>query len=288
MNSYNIIRDTERLLRGCKGDVSGERFTMKGALKTTYKVLAFLEKNRGKFISGAEMAVECGISRNAIWKAVKELREKGYMIEAVSNKGYSLGSGNDIISAEGIKANMEIPLAETLNIYVYDTIDSTSNVAKELALKGFGHGTLVVSSKQTRGRGRKDHEFFSPTGGLYMSMILSPEKLRITDNESITEEIGNEVRDAIKDLTGVLSEKKGINDLYIGEKKICGILIESGSEFDSNTLQWLVVGIGINFDSDIKIFPRDLQNKASSLFTPGSAPITKNELIAGIAGRILA
>ncbi|MCR5431090.1 MAG: biotin--[acetyl-CoA-carboxylase] ligase [Lachnospiraceae bacterium] len=258
------------------------------ASKTTDIVLAFLERNRGKYVSGTEMAEACGISRNAIWKAVKELRESGYVIEAVSNKGYSLGSGNDIISAEGIKANMEPSVAEAVNICVYDTIESTSDVAKEMALKGAGHGTMVVSAKQTRGRGRKDHEFFSPAGGLYMSMILSPKKLKATDNESVTTEIGNAVRDAIKDLTGVVSERKGINDLFVGEKKICGILIESGSEFDSGTLQWLVVGIGINFDSDISVFPASLRGKASSLFKPGSASITKNELIAAIAGRILA
>ena len=82
-----------------------------------------------------------------------------------------------------------------------------------------------------------------------MSMILSPEKLRITDNESITEEIGNEVRDAIKDLTGVLSEKKGINDLYIGEKKICGILTEVSVEGESGLIDTCIIGIGVNVNA---------------------------------------
>lgn len=256
-------------------------------LKTTDKVLAFLERNRGKFVLGTEMAAECGISRSAIWKAVKELRDNGYVIEAVSNKGYSLGSQNDIISTEGIKANMDAAVAEKVSIYVYDTVGSTSDTAKEMALKGSGHGTVVVSSKQTRGRGRKDHVFFSPVGGLYMSMILSPGKLKSLDHEAVTSMVGNAVRDAVKDLTGVSLERKGINDLFVGNKKICGILIESGSEFDSGALQWLVVGIGINFDSDISVFPSDLREKASSLFAPRSATITKNELIAAVTERIM-
>ncbi|MCR5829725.1 MAG: biotin--[acetyl-CoA-carboxylase] ligase [Lachnospiraceae bacterium] len=256
--------------------------------KTTDKVLSFLERNRGSFVSGEKMAKECGVSRNSVWKAVKDLRESGYCVEAVSNKGYSLGKSNDIISEEGIRANLEPEISSGMDICVFASIGSTSDKAKEMAMKGAGHGTLVVSSRQTKGRGRKDHTFFSPDGGLYISMILSPEKFDISDRESLIKSIGDKVKNVIKELTGVVVKRKGINDLYVGDKKLCGILIESGSEFDSGRLQWLVVGIGINFDPDISIFPAELKEKVTSLFEPGQASVTKNELIAAIAGRILA
>ena len=147
--------------------------------------------------------------------------------------------------------------------------------------------TVIIAGSQTSGRGRHGRTFWSPRGGLYMSMILSPGKLKSLDHEAVTSMVGNAVRDAVKDLIGVSLERKGINDLFVEEKKICGILIESGSEFDSGALQWLVVGIGINFDSDISVFPSDLREKASSLFAPRSATITKNELIAAVTERIM-
>ena len=255
-------------------------------MSTWEKVLFILESNKDSYTSGEEMAGQCGVSRNAVWKAIKDLRQKGYLIEAVSNKGYKLKDSNDIISLEGIKAELE-DVYNKLDIYVYDSIHSTSDLAKELAVKGASHGTVVVASSQTKGRGRRDHTFFSPEGGLYMSIILLPEFLPYTGSKEITSFVGNAVISAIKELSGIEPYIDGINDLYVDGKKICGILIESGSEFDSNMLQWLVAGIGINFDSDIESFPTDVKERASSLFAAGKATITKNALIARIIEKIM-
>lgn len=256
--------------------------------KTTIdKVLSFLENNRGKFISGADMAKNIGISRNAVWKSVNELRQKGYEIESVTNKGYRLTDKNDIISAEGIKAYMDPELLnETGELIIYESVDSTNNKAKELALKGAGHGTCIVAVRQDGGRGRKDHHFYSPEGGIYMSVILKPDRISFIKSDIITAHVGNCVCATIENLTGISPGIRGINDLYIGDKKICGILIESGSEFDSGTLQWIVAGIGINFDSDIEKFPKELSKKAASLFEPGKAAISRNCLIAKILQNI--
>ena len=137
-------------------------------MNTSEKVLFLLESNKDIYTSGEEMARQCGVSRNAVWKAIRDLREKGYVIEAVSNKGYKLSADTDIISVEGIKAGLPEDLRK-VDIIVYDSLDSTSDRAKELAMKGADHGTVVVAVTQTGGRGRKDHSFFSPEGGLYMS-----------------------------------------------------------------------------------------------------------------------
>lgn len=255
-------------------------------MNTSEKVLFILESNRDIYTSGEDMAGQCGVSRNAVWKAIKDLREKGYEIEAVSNKGYKLSETTDIISAEGIRAGLPEKLRQT-DIYVFSSLDSTSDKAKALAMKGGAHGTTVVAVTQTGGRGRKDHSFFSPEGGIYLSMILKPENLPDTDSKAVTGFIGNAVISAIKELVGINPYIDGINDLYVNGKKICGILLESGSEFDSNTLQWIVAGIGINFDSDISRFPKDVKDRASSLFDTGKATITKNVLISKVIDNIL-
>ena len=232
-------------------------------MNTSEKVLFILESNKDTYTSGEEMARQCGVSRNAVWKAISDLRDKGYEIEAISNKGYRLADDTDIISAEGIRAG----LPEDLR-------------------KGAPGGTVIVAVTQTGGRGRKDHTFFSPKGGLYMSVILPPELLYGKDSKAVTSFVGSAVVGAIKELTGIEPYIEGINDLYVNGKKICGILLESGSEFDSSNLQWVVAGIGINFDSDISRFPDDVKERASSLFDTGKATITKNMLIARIVEKI--
>ena len=252
-------------------------------IKTIDKVLSFLEGNRGKFMSGADMAKSIGISRNAVWKSVNELKQKGYEIESVTNKGYRLTDQSDIISAQGIRAYMDPKLLRNAGeLTIYENVDSTNDKAKELAIKGAEHGTCVVAAKQEEGRGRKDHHFYSPEGGIYMSVILKPDRIPSLKSDIITERVGTCVCESIENLTGIRPDIRGINDLYIGDKKVCGILIESGSEFDSGTLQWIVAGIGVNFDSDIKRFPSELRNKATSPFEPGKAAISKNCLIARI------
>ena len=254
-------------------------------MNTSEKVLFILESNKDTYTSGEEMARQCGVSRNAVWKAISDLRDKGYEIEAISNKGYRLADDTDIISAEGIRAGLLEDLRKA-DIFVYDSLNSTSDKAKELAMKGAPGGTVIVAVTQTGGRGRKDHTFFSPKGGLYMSVILPPELLYGKDSKAVTSFVGSAVVGAIKELTGIEPYIEGINDLYVNGKKICGILLESGSEFDSSNLQWVVAGIGINFDSDISRFPDDVKERASSLFDTGKATITKNMLIARIVEKI--
>ena len=255
-------------------------------MTTAERVLFILESNKDSYTSGEEMARQCSVSRNAVWKAIKDLREKGYNIEAISNKGYRLTDKNDIISVEGIKAKLPEGF-DKADIFVYDSLKSTSDKAKELAMAGAPHGTVIVALTQTGGRGRRDHSFFSPEGGLYMSIVLRPEDMFSTDSKEVTTFTGEAVIEAIRELSGIEAYIGGVNDLYVDGKKICGILLESGSEFDSNTLQWIVAGIGINFDSDISGFPEDVKERASSLFEYGKATITKNALMARVIEKVL-
>lgn len=250
------------------------------------KVLELLEKNKNTYISGEAIASSLGISRNAIWKAINELRKQGYVIEAANKKGYRLGTDNDIISAQGILSYMDKAPDGSL-IHIYDTLDSTNKTAKEMAMSTVCHGSLIIARSQTIGKGRGTHSFYSPEGGIYMSVILSPDKLPTLEPDVITAYTGVTVSTAIECLSNLSPKIKPINDLFIDGHKICGILTESGIEFDSGMVQWIVVGIGINFDSDISQFPEDLQQIVGSLFKKGQAPISKNQLIAEIYSRLL-
>ena len=250
------------------------------------KVLELLEKNKNTYISGEAIASSLGISRNAIWKAINELRKQGYVIEAANKKGYRLGTDNDIISAQGILSYMDTAPDDSL-IHIYDTLASTNKTAKEMAMSTVCHGSLIIARSQTIGKGRGTHSFYSPEGGIYMSVILSPDKLPTLEPDVITAYTGVTVSTAIECLSNLSPKIKPINDLFIDGHKICGILTESGIEFDSGMVQWIVVGIGINFDSDISQFPEDLQQIVGSLFKKGQAPISKNQLIAEIYSRLL-
>ncbi len=248
------------------------------------KVLELLESNKDSYTSGEAMALSLGLSRNAVWKAINELRKSGYSIDAISNRGYRLTGENDIISVAGILAEIGDD-ASLLNdlVHVYDNVDSTNKVAKEMAIAGSPNGTLVIAKTQGFGKAHKQNSFQSPEGGIYMSVILTPENLSTSEGSSITKSVGQKVCDAISSCCGINTTIKPINNLYVGDKKVCGILTESGQEFDSGLIQWLVIGIGIYFDIDNAALP----DNVGSLFEPGKATVSKNALIAKIYSELL-
>lgn len=294
------------------------------------EVLAFLEKNKEKFCSGAYMASELGISRNAVWKAVNGLKKEGYAIEAVTNRGYRLVPGspdNDRLSVQGLAPYL--PEAYLGRIHIYESLPSTNRTAKELAVGGAEDGTVVIANGQTAGSGHADHSFFSPAGGIYMSVVRRPGKLATAcGQESVWTESGEEaaradgqksadlagagshpamlqgfvptgnsknitymtaklVADVIRDVTGISVRVRPVNDLYVGEKKVGGILTEAGSDFDTGELQWLVIGIGINVSTPADAFPAEIRERAGSLYPDGHALVTRNELVAAIISRLL-
>ncbi len=235
-----------------------------------------LEKQKGEFISGEELAERFGVSRNAISKAVKSLRHEGYDIEAATNKGYRLAPFSDILSAEGIQPHLKI---SGLDITVVDTICSTNSELKKAALDGLPEGSVLIAREQTGGRGRMGRSFFSPKGtGIYMSLLLRPTMLA-KNALNLTTAAAVAVAKAIEAVCGGDVQIKWVNDIFVGGKKVCGILTEAAVNIETGGLQFAVVGIGLNAQEPEGGFPKDIKEIAAAL--PNSKGF-KNRLTAEI------
>ena len=258
-------------------------------MSTKNRILELLEQQRGESISGEHIAGILSISRNAVWKAVKELQKDGYHIVAVTNKGYCLSDENDIVSIPGIKpflSEKSQPYANKMQIY--KSLESTNKTAKEMAVAGAEHGTVIISDCQTMGRGRYSRNFFSPSGGgLYMSIVLRPEVLHFENPTSVTAFAAVSVCEAIESISKKAPKIKWVNDILIDGKKVCGILTEAVTDFESGGLEWIVLGIGINVHIRAEDFPDELQPIATSIHPDERMPGVRNKLSAEIINRIL-
>lgn len=258
-------------------------------MSTKNRILELLEQSRGQSISGQQIAAILDVSRNAVWKAVKELQKDGYNIVAVTNKGYCLTDENDIVSIPGIKpflSEKSQPFSE--KIHIYKSLESTNKTAKEMAVAGEGHGTIVIADCQTMGRGRYSRKFFSsPGSGLYMSIILRPEGLVFENPTSITAFAALSVCEAIETVSKKTPMIKWVNDIMIDGKKVCGILTEAVTDLESGGLDWVVLGIGINVYIPTEDFPKELQSLAASVYPNKREPGARNRLYAEIINRIL-
>jgi len=242
-------------------------------MEIKHQVLKILEENRGKTINGAKLASELNVTRSSIWKAVKTLQKDGYCIEAVTNKGYSLLQGNDIVSSESITPFLKGG-AINFHLDVRQTVTSTNTIAKELASSGAREGTVIIAREQTQGRGRMGRTFYSPnSSGVYFTIVLRP-KVNLEDSLLITTATAVAVAQAIETIAGIPTFIKWVNDIFIGEKKVCGILTEASLNFESGSLEYAVVGIGINIATTD--FPEEIIKSAGSIFKnkPDDTPVT--------------
>lgn len=252
---------------------------MKEKIDLKSKVLNLLEENKGKNISGEEIGNILNVSRTAIWKIIKNLKEQGYKIESVTNKGYALSEENDFLQEEKI-VNYLKECKEFSQVKIFKTIDSTNNEAKKMAMNGASSGTLILAEEQSQGRGRRGREFYSPANsGIYMSLILKP-KLSVEETTLITTGASVGICRAMEKLFQVTPKIKWINDIYVGDKKVCGILTEGVTDFESGSIEAIILGIGINFNTSD--FPQELKEKAGSLSKEKISKVSRNELISQI------
>lgn len=251
------------------------------------RLLELLEKHKGETLSGEDIGRELSCTRAAVWKAVNSLRKEGYSIEAGPNKGYMLARESNLISAEGIRLFLKNPQVE---IKIFDEISSTNLEAKQLAVSGkAGHGSFVVAMEQTAGRGRRGREFYSPKGsGIYLSIILEPQGT-LEGSLLITTAAATAVYKAVKEVCGVELGIKWVNDLYKDNRKVCGILTEAVTDFESGNIEYAIVGIGLNLYVEQDAFPAELQGIAGGIYEDEqSAQIAdRNRLAAQIVNQLL-
>lgn len=226
------------------------------------QVLAFL-KEQEKYRSGEEISQKIGVTRAAVWKAIKKLQAEGYEIESSTKKGYKLMNAPNVITPSEIKHDLE---TESLGqaIWYKDEIDSTNNQAKILARQGAQEGLLVIAECQTQGKGRLGRNWQSPAGtGIWMSLILRPSILPRYASQ-LTLLAGLSMCEVIQEVTGLDAQIKWPNDIVIHGKKVCGILTEMSAEMEG--VNYIVIGIGVNVNSGY--FPESLPY-ASSLAIEG-------------------
>lgn len=249
------------------------------------EVLTLLEGNRHKDLSGQDIAELLGVTRAAVWKAVKSLQKEGYVIEAVNNRGYRLRENSDVLSAEGIRLELREEYQDC-EVVVYKCIDSTNMEAKRRALDGAKEGLIVLAEEQTAGRGRRGRSFLSPTGtGIYMSFLFRPTPEQSSDIVLVTTAASVAVCRAIRNVLHEEPAIKWVNDIYLKEKKVCGILTEAVSDFESGRIDTVVVGIGINYREPQGGFPEEVKDIAGALCTKDDA-VPRNCLAAGIINEL--
>ncbi|MGI6776660.1 MAG: biotin--[acetyl-CoA-carboxylase] ligase [Acetivibrionales bacterium] len=248
------------------------------------RILQKLKENAPGFVSGARLSKMLGVSRTSVWKYVLELKKEGYVIESFTKKGYRLISVPDLLNLNELVYNLRTKKIGSSIQYI-DLIDSTNTYAKKLALDGCPEGTVIVAGRQTNGKGRMGRNWDSANkSGIWMSIVLRPDILP-EQAQIITLAVSVAVVKAIESLFGLKCGIKWPNDVILNGKKVCGILTEMGCETDR--INYIVVGIGVNVNQDEDDFAVELKDKATSIkmsmikenMINGDMDINRSELI---------
>jgi BirA family biotin operon repressor/biotin-[acetyl-CoA-carboxylase] ligase len=238
------------------------------------KILEILYDNNGKYILPNEITSLLNISEEELEENVATLEEYGYVFNSSPDLGLRLIESTNLILPYEIKRGLKTDYIGQ-DIHYFSEIDSTNNVAKKLAEEGAKEGTMIIAETQTRGRGRRGKQWISPAGGVWMSIILRPQ-IPPSEAPQLTLMTGVAVAETIKKF-GLDVGIKWPNDILIGSRKVCGILTEANAKF--STLDYVVVGIGIDANVNTENFPSDVQKTATSLKKELNEDIRGPELV---------
>ncbi len=233
-----------------------------------------LLRESGDYISGQELCSLFGVSRTAVWKVINQLKEEGYGIEAVQNKGYRLRLNPDVLSYSELKSRIRNNWAGS-EIYYYEETGSTNIDAKRLGEEGAAHGTIVVADKQNAGRGRRGRAWQSPAGkDIYFTILLRP-SFKPDKASGLTLVMALSVAQAVERKCSLKAGIKWPNDVVLNGKKICGILTEMNMETDY--IQHVVIGVGINVNLDE--MPEEISQTATSILRERGEKTARAELL---------
>ena len=237
------------------------------------ELLFLLEKY--DFVSGETLAEKLKVSRAAIWKQIESLRRLGYEVESIRNKGYRLISKPDVPYSMEIVRNLDTKVIGR-KLYYFKKLPSTNLFARELIDQKVSNGSVVVADVQTHGRGRKDRTWFSPTGGLWFSVIIYPD-IPPRKSMMLTMAASLGVVDGIKTIASIVPRIKWPNDVLIKGKKVCGILTEIDAEIDR--INFAIVGIGLNVNNTL---PTDFSKYATTLRQECGSKVSRVQLLRSI------
>ncbi len=246
-------------------------------MDTKSRILEILISSAGASVSGADMARELGISRNAVCKAVAALKKEGWDIKSATNRGYTL-TATDLLDPTEIEELL--PHLPQVKVKYFESIDSTNDQARQMAAAGADDGTVVLAVTQSRGRGRKGREFYSPSGsGIYLSLVLRP-KFSAEKSLLITVAAAVAVAKALDKTCGTDAKIKWVNDVYCRGKKVCGILTEAAMNVETGGLDWAVLGVGINVYEPKGGFAPEIRHIAAAAHVGDICPGLKNNVTA--------
>jgi BirA family biotin operon repressor/biotin-[acetyl-CoA-carboxylase] ligase len=225
------------------------------------QILKILHQNKDEYVPRTKLASEVGISESQLAEAIDKLQKEGYVIDSSPDNGYCLSKIPNRLLPYELQRDLSTEYIGR-EVHYYSEVDSTNEVAKRLANEGAPEGTIVIAESQRSGRGRRGKKWLSPSGGVWMTIILRPDippakapQLTLVTGVAVAETLDEECKLDV----GI----KWPNDILIGEKKVCGILTEAS--ISPQGLEYVVVGVGIDLNVDVKTFPPELRNGATSL-----------------------
>ncbi len=237
-------------------------------------ILDLFREHPGTFVSGEEISQKLGVSRTAVWKKIRLLRDLGYTIDAVTSRGYRLTASPDALLIEELRSGLETRIVGRELVF-FDETDSTNTRARELGDQGHIEGTVVIADRQTAGKGRLGRVWASPAGvNLYTSVLLRPPILPF-DGPQLTFISAVAVARAIRDISGLAPTVKWPNDVMLRGKKVAGLLNEMNAETEG--VRYIILGIGVNLNMETGQFPADLRYPATSV------ALEKGEMVSRLA-----
>ncbi|KUO68247.1 MAG: biotin--acetyl-CoA-carboxylase ligase [Clostridia bacterium BRH_c25] len=243
------------------------------------KILEELKANNGQAVSGEDISRRLGISRTAVWKHIKRLRDEGYSIESQTNSGYRLVGSPDVLSFSELEPFLHTKCIGR-NIIYLDNVTSTNTYAKKAAEKPFQEGTVVIAEEQTGGKGRLGRHWVSPRGkGIWMSIMLKPDILP-NDAPKLTIAAALAVVKALWSCCRLEARIKWPNDITAGGKKLCGILTEMSAEADE--IKHVIIGIGINANLELEDFGPEVSSIATSVKLESGNTVLRKDLAASV------
>ena len=220
------------------------------------KVLSFFQTHDSEYLSGQDLSDVLKISRVAVWKHIKKIQTLGYKIESKQKLGYRLVDDTEKLLPWEIIRDLK---TENIGkrVYYFEELDSTQNFAQQIAADKKENGTIVIAEKQTSGRGRLDRKWTSPKGGIWFSLIIHP-KFDVSSSTLIPILSAVALSKSIKKILGIDTEVKWPNDIIL------------------NDIDYIILGIGINFDIDTKKLEKRL-SKTPNFYGVNSLRVNNNK-----------